>query len=182
MLAETNSVGRAQHSEPTVTLYGRVAAGWLGKISFPDPYDLHFSIVIDDAYSGIRVIDGQPTMYEAGRQNFFLIKTNRYDNALPAEVKIRIPLDPPSGMTRQEFAQKLIEQSQKFSSYVAPYSFPKNLRGSTMGPGKYNSSSYVAGLLKSVMGHVPLISTPGYQAPGWENPLPLHYFKGEAIR
>lgn len=56
MSTEVNSVARAQHSEPTVTLYGRIAAGWLGKISYPDPYDLHFSIVIDDAYNGIRVI------------------------------------------------------------------------------------------------------------------------------
>ena len=182
MSAETNSAARAQHSEPTVTLYARVAAGWLGKVSFPYPYDLHFSIVIDDAYSGIKVIDGQPTMMETGYQNFFLIKTNRYENALPAEVKVRIPLEPPSGMSRQEFARKIIDRSQKFSSYVAPYSFPKNVRESKMRSGEYNSSSYVAGLLRSVMGYVPLISTPGYQSPGWENPLPLHYFKGEAIR
>ena len=119
---------------------------------------------------------------EAGYQNFFSIKTNRYDHALPAEVKLRIPLEPPSGMSRQEFAQKIIDRSQKFSSYVASYSFPKNLRESKMRSGEYNSSSYVAGLLRSVMGYVPLISTPGYQVPGWENPLPLHYFKGEAIR
>lgn len=90
-------------NRPTVTLYGRVAAGWLGKISFPDPYDLHFSIAIDDAYSGIKVIDGQPSMMEAGYQNFFLIKTNLYENARPAEVKVRIPLEQPSGMSRQEF-------------------------------------------------------------------------------
>ena len=138
----------------------------LGKVSFPDPYDLHFSIVIDDAYSGIKVIDGQPSMMEAGYQNFFLIKTNRYENALPAEVKVRIPLEPPSGMSRQEFARKIIDRSQKFSSYVAPYSFPKNVRESKMRSGEYNSSSYVAGLLRSVMGYVPLISTPGYQSPG----------------
>lgn len=182
MASEGNSVGRAQHSDPTVTLYGRIAAGWLGKVSYPDPYDLHFSIVIDDAYNGIRVIDGQPTMLEAGRKNFFLIKTNRYDNALPAEVKIRIPLEPPAGMSKQDFAENLVTRSQKFSSYVAPYSFPRNLRGSHMRPGEFNSSSYIAGLLRSVMGYVPFISTPGYQVPGWEAPMPLHYFKGEAIR
>jgi len=51
-----------------------------------------------------------------------------------------------------------------------------------MRAGEYNSSSYVAGLLRSVMGYVPLISTPGYQVPGWESPMPGHYFKGEAIR
>jgi acetylornithine deacetylase/succinyl-diaminopimelate desuccinylase-like protein len=157
---------------------GRMA--W--KNQFSSPYDLHFSIVIDDAYNGIKVIDGQPSMMEAGYQNFFLIKTNRHENALPAEVKVRIPLEPPPGMSRQEFAQKIIDRSQKFSSYAAPYSFPKNLRESKMRSGEYNSSSYVAGLLRSVIWYVPFISTPGYQVPGWENPLPLLFFKGEAIR
>lgn len=118
-----------------------------------------------------------------GRPSEFLSnQTIRYDNALPVEIKVRIPLEPPSGMSRGEFAQKIIDRSQRFSSYVAPYSFPKNLRESAMRPGEYNSSSYVAGLLRSVMGYVPLISTPGFQSPGWENPLPLHYYKGEAIR
>lgn len=47
---------------------------------------------------------------------------------------------------------------------------------------KYNSSSYVAGLLQSVTGHVPSISAPEFQAPGWESPMPGHFFKDEAIR
>jgi len=51
-----------------------------------------------------------------------------------------------------------------------------------MRSGEYNSSSYLAGLLKSVMGYVPLISISRYQAPGWEAPMPGHFFKGEAIR
>lgn len=32
------------------------------------------------------------------------------------------------------------------------------------------------------MGYVPLVPTPGYQAPGWESPMPEYYYKGEAIR
>jgi hypothetical protein len=36
------SVAEAQHSEPTVTLYGRIAAGPIGYVSWPDPPDLHF--------------------------------------------------------------------------------------------------------------------------------------------
>jgi hypothetical protein len=177
-----NSVARAQHSEPTVTLYGRIAAGLAGYVSWPDPPDLHLSIIIDDAYSGITVIDGQPTMAEAGFKNMGLIRTNKYENSLPAGVKVRIQLQPPEGMSRQEFARKLVANSQSFSSYVAPYSVPKNIRGSRMRPGEYNSSSYVAGLLKSVMGYVPLIATPGFQTPGWESPMSGHFFKGEAIR
>ena len=58
MMTETRSVGRAQHSEPNFTLVGRVAANGVGNVSWPDPPDLHFSLVIDDAYSGITVIEG----------------------------------------------------------------------------------------------------------------------------
>jgi hypothetical protein len=182
MSTDAKSVAQAQHSEPNFTLFGRIAAGGVGKVSWPDPPDLHLSLVITDAYSGITVIDGQPTMTEAGLKNVGLIKTNSYTNALPSDVVVRIPLQPPQGMSRQEFAQKLIERSRDFSSYVAPYSAPRFIRGATMRPGQYNSSSYLSGLLRSVMGYVPLISTPGYQVPGWEAPMPGHYFKGEAIR
>ena len=51
-----------------------------------------------------------------------------------------------------------------------------------MKAGEYNSGSYLAALLQSVMGYVPQISVMGYQAPGWESPMPSHFFKGEAIR
>lgn len=182
MSSNTNSVAQAQHSEPNVTLYGRIAADPVGYVSWPDPPDLHFSIIIDDAYSGITVIDGQPSLLEAGVRNLGLIRTNRYTNSLPGGAVVKSPLNPPQGMSRQEFARQLVVNSQKFASYVSPYSPPKNIRGSVMRPGKYNSSSYVAGLLRSVMGYVPLVSAPGYQTPGWESPMPGHYYKGEAIR
>jgi len=184
MATQVKSVAQAQaqHSEPSFMLYGRVAAGGAGNVSWPDPPDLHFSLVITDAYNGITVIDGQPTLMEAGFRNLGLIQTNRYNNTLPDKVVVRIPLPPPEQMSAQEFARKLIERSRNFSSYVAPYALPENIRGSRMRPGQYNSSSYIAGLLKSVIGHVPVISTPNYQKPGWESPLPEHFFKGEAMR
>lgn len=181
MSTEINSVGRAQHSEPTFTLYGRIAAGFIGKMSRPNP-NLHISLVIDDAYSGITVIDGQPTYGEAGLRNVLRIRTNIYANQLPAEALIRIPLDPPSGMSRQTFAQELIKRALNFASYVSPYSFPAKVRGERMNPGEYNSSSYLAALLRSVMGYVPELKVAGYQMPGWEEPMPLHFFKGEALR
>jgi hypothetical protein len=48
--------------------------------------------------------------------------------------------------------------------------------------GEFNSSSYVAGLLKSVMGYVPKLYIQEYQTPGWDSPIPSSYYKGEAIR
>ncbi len=181
MATEIQSAGRAQHSEPTFTLFGRVAAAPIGRVSKPNP-SLHLSLIIDDAYSGITVIDGQPTMAEAGLRNVLRIRTNIYGQSLPGDVIVKIPLDPPQGMSRQTFAQELVKKSLNFSSYVSPYSFPAKLRGDHMNPGEYNSSSYLAALLRSVMGSVPEVRVAGFQVPGWESPMPLHFFKGEAIR
>lgn len=181
MNTNENSVGRAQHSTPTFTLYGRVAAGPAGLVGTPYP-SLHISLVIDDAYSGLTVIDGQPTMGEAGLHNVLRIRTNIYANTLPTDVVVKIPLAPPGGMSPEAFARTLMRRATDFSSYVSPYSFPARLRGDRMNPGEYNSSSYLAALLRSVMGSVPDLGVSGYQAPGWESPMPLHFFKGEAIR
>jgi hypothetical protein len=182
MSTGSTTVAHAQHSEPNVTLYGRIAAGPVGDISWPDPPDLHFPIVIDDAYNGITVLDGQPPLWEAGIRNMALIRTHRYENSTPNGVRGRMPLRATQGMTQQEFARQIVVNSQEFVSYVAPCSAPKNTRGSRMRSGEYNSSSYVAGLLSSVMGCAPSLSTPGFQAPGRESPMRGHFFKGEAIR
>ncbi|RUR67743.1 hypothetical protein EJP67_11825 [Variovorax guangxiensis] len=181
MSTDMNTVGRAQHSEPTFTLYGRIAATYAGYIGRPYA-DLHLSLIIDDAYNGITVIDGQPTFGEAGLHNLLRIRTNIYTNELPGGVIVKIPLDPPAGMSRETFARELVIRATNFASYVSPYRPPAKLRGDKMNPGEYNSSSYLAALLKSVMGYVPAVHVVGYQTPGWEQPMPLHFFKGEALR
>lgn len=71
----------------------------------------------------------------------------------PTGARVRIPLTPPEGMRRQEFACQLVARARDFSSHVSPYSAPQNIRGARMRPGEYNSS-----------------------------PMPGHDFKGEAIR
>jgi hypothetical protein len=92
MSTGSTTVAHAQHSEPNVTLYGRIAAGPVGDISWPDPPDLYFPIVIDDAYNGITVLDGQPTLWEGGIRNMALIRTHRYENSTPNGVRGRMPL------------------------------------------------------------------------------------------
>lgn len=183
------SVAVVAHSEPTVTLYGRIAGKYFGYINLVHP-SLHFTVIIDDGYSGIFGMDGQPTFDVALdlksdyliNKNLMKIKTNFYRQEPPTGVVIKINIDPPAGMNRQKFAQELVKRAYTFASYSSEYSFPAWLGGSKMDKGEYNSSSYVAGLLNSVMGYVPKISTPGYQTPGWENPIPYHFFKGEALR
>lgn len=189
------SIARAQHSEPTITLMGRVAAGPVGNIGRLGPggkKDLHFTLVIDDAYAGIFGFDGQPTIGDTSQfsisspresaSRMTKIKTLFYRNMLPADVIIRIPVEPPGGMSSQLFAQKLTQAAHNFSSFTLTYSAPKQVVGEVMVEGTYNSSSYVAGLLNSVMGYIPVLSTAGYQTPGWETPIPTSYFKGEALR
>lgn len=192
------SVARVQHSEPRVYLVGRIAAqfndevivggkrilprlgvGSLGLLGMGRKADLHFTLIVSDSYSGIFGFDGQPT-FDAGNRGS--IRTQYYRNVLPSGTFIQIDVAPPVGMSQSVFAQKLVVQAYNFASHTLDYSVPEKLVGSTMVAGEYNSSSFVAGLLNSVMGHVPKIETPGYQTPGWESPVPASYFKGEALR
>jgi hypothetical protein len=185
-----NSHVNINKSDPEVWLYGRIAAGVVGKIGEIDSGpSLHFTVMIFDEYSGIFGVDGQPTFNFGSIKhpaeildNVKLIRTNFYDNTIPKGVVVKIKIKTPTAMNSQVFAQELKKRAHNFASFSLRYSAPKRLYGSTMLDGEYNSSSYVAGLLCSVMGSVPEISTPGYQTPGWENPIPLSYFKGEAFQ
>jgi hypothetical protein len=184
-----NSMVHAEHAAPEVTLYGRIAGGIVGHVGVPKN-DLHFTVVIADPYSGIFGLDGQPStdirpsLHRIGStfDNFKLITAKFYYNTLPDSPVIKISISPPAGMSGHVFAQSLIRHAYNFASYNLPYSIPKHLVREVMIDGEYNSSSYVAGLLYSVMGYVPKIETAGYQTPGWDQPIPSSYFKGEAIR
>lgn len=187
---ELNSISKIQHSSPTVLLLGRIAAGVVGQLGLlgsGGKPDLHFTIIIKDNYSGILGFDGQPTLdvsftpMKPGEifKNAFLIQTKIYRNEIPSDTVIEIKIEAPNGMSNALFAQKLAENAYAFSSYTLDYSAPKKLIQPIMLDKEYNSSSYISGLLKSVMGYVPIIKTPGYQTPGWENPIPSSYYKNE---
>ena len=189
------SVAQVQHSEPTVTLLGRVAAGIIGnvgRLGEGGKQDLHFTLIIDDAYSGIFGFDGQPTISDSSQfsidspreslNRMTQIRTMFYRNTLPADVIIEISIDPPQGMSRQLFAQKFNTSSAQFRKLHATLFCPQENRWRSNAGGNYNSSSYIAGLLNSVMGYVPKLSIPNHQAPGWEMPIPNSYFKGESLK
>ena len=197
---KVNSIAKLQHSEPTVTLLGRIAGGHAGRVGLIGggyKKDLHFTLIIEDSYTGIFGFDGQPgidptskpSIIQTGVDTVFplagiiravgliKIKTNYYRNTLPSDILINIKIDPPQGMASSMFASKLIAKACGFADYKIDYSAPSGIIGETMVRGEYNSSSYIAGLLNSIMGYVPKINTPGYQAPGWESPIPSEYFK-----
>jgi hypothetical protein len=167
----------------------RIAGGFVGFLGTPKNA-VHMTVVVSDPYAGIFGMDGQPTadVYPSIKapgqalDSFKLIKVQFYYNQLPTAVRLVIPIDPPPGMSGQVFAQTLIQKAYSFASYDLPYKLPKQLVRNVMVEGEYNSNSFAAGLLQSVCGYVPVIDTPGFQVPGWENPIPSSYFKGEARR
>lgn len=166
---------------PRFALLGRIAANPIGAIGRPHT-DLHFTLALFDTEWGNLCIDGQPTYFEAGIQNRLLIRSNFYYESLPSQVEIEQTLTPPSGMEPEEFARRLYRNAQSFASYTEIYSTPSPIRGPAMKLGEYNSNSYIAGLLHSVMGAIPSIGLVGqdgtvYQAPGLEMPLPDSYFR-----
>ena len=171
---------------PRFALLGRVAADFLGRSGIPYTA-LHFTLAMFDTEWGTVCIDGQPTLWEAGIKNTRLIRSNFYYDSLPTKIEIEQEFLPPAGMEPEEFAKRLYQKAQSFSSYTEYYSPPDFFVRPVMHEGGYNSNSYMAGLLHSVMGSVPdlqLSAKDGtqYQAPGWESPLPDSSFKGESIQ
>jgi hypothetical protein len=135
-----------------------------------------------DTEWGTVCIDGQPTLFEAGLKNAKLIRSNFYYDSLPTKIEVEQPLEPPFGMDPEEFAKRLYQLAQSFASYTEGYSSPAHLTGSAMKEGEYNSNSYLAGLLHSAMGSIPLLNLRAqdgtqYQAPGFETPIPDSYFR-----
>ena len=117
---------------------------------------------------------------QCGKFEAFCVSPNY--NILPTKIEIEQALESPTGMEPDEFARRLYQTAQNFASYIEDYAMPTHLTGSSMNAGQYNSNSYVAGLLHSVMGTVPLLnllSEDGtqYQAPGLETPIPDSYFR-----
>lgn len=186
---ERASLARVAHAPPQVELHGRIAGDFLGK-ALRDQPALHFTVMVSDPYSGLFGMDGQPTfdthfnLKKVGESlsNFGRIRVSFHHNELPVATVITVPIAPPAQMSAQVFAQSLVRKAYDFASYSLPYSLPKRIVRDVMVQGHYNSSSFAAGLLQCVMGYVPKIETPGYQTPGWDQPIPASYFKGEALR
>lgn len=75
----------------------------------------------------------------------------------------------PSGMTDAQFINNLVKASSCF--HGVPYSTPD--QSGYMASGKYNSNSYVSGLIVAAGGTPPPLNTNGqWQAPGYSNSIP----------
>lgn len=169
--------------DPVFKIIGRIAGKYAGYVGVPFP-DLHLTLLICNTEQGTIGIDGQPTGAEAGLSNMKKIRTNFYYNVEPTDVVIAFDLKPSTTMTNEEVANRFIAAAQNFASYTESYSVPEGLTGESMRQGEYNSGSYLAGLVHSVLGYVPKLDFYGkaLQAPGWDMPLPDSCFKGEALK
>jgi hypothetical protein len=175
---------------PRAYLAARIAADPLGRLSKLNLRGraLHFTILIENFRQyAVYGFDGQPdNVFQAPSRK--LIISNFYKNTEPTNILFRSYLMPPyaagynapSGDDRtadERFADDLANAAHNFFSSTEYYSFPAYVLGRRMLPGEYNSSSFISGLLKYVMGYIPRVKSPGYQTPGWENPIPSHYFR-----
>jgi len=170
--------------KPRVALLGRVAADYFGYVTVPHTA-LHFTLVMFDTEWGTVCVDGQPTRPKVGGDIELLIQSNFYYNELPTKIEIENSLEPPPNMDIDEFVSRLYANAQNFASYTENYSLPMLLFGSRLWPKEYNSNSYMAGLLNSVMGSTPALNLHSqdgkeYVAPGWTTPIPDSCFVRKA--
>jgi hypothetical protein len=163
----------AHDRETKISLNGRYAAG-LGDAACT-PGCIHLAIVVQDQYSGVTLIDGQPGFGVSLDSALLTLHSNVLSDFQKNTV-FTVDITVPSGMSGRQFAAALLEGAQNFKAGVVGYSIP-DLPSGEMGRGQYNSNAYVSGLIKSVSGFVPTVSFGNLQAPGWANPIQAYRFK-----
>jgi RHS repeat-associated protein len=150
-----------------VTVIGHVAAGPLGHLTNPTSYHAALYLNPDDpchcAGTWPMTLGAQPI---AGRLSSF----PDYSGDCIANAKFRQVVPTPPGMSDCYFFHALLDAEIHYTG--VPYSFPSN-RSGDMAKGKYNSNSFVSGLIRAAGGNPPTIPIPGGQLPGYLNPVPI---------
>jgi len=107
---------------------------------------------------------------------------NRPTDLATSPNTLGVTIPPPAGMNNEQFIMALLQRDTVFSDTGLNYTL---LVDETATPPQYNSNSYVAGLLESVIGAPPpdlpsmtflsgLTLKPRY--PGYRRPVPVGYF------
>ncbi len=124
----TNAVSKTSNKEPNTqkaqitnikfSLYARKAAsfgygqtqlGSIGGLVSPTKPSLHFTLMIEDLYYGVWGTDGQPS----GMMNQKL-NVSFYNNVYPKFIILKININPPGGMSREEFKKRLMKNAYNF--------------------------------------------------------------------
>jgi RHS repeat-associated protein len=158
-----------------VEVIGHPAAAPFGRITNPTSFHAALYLKPDDAChcSGTwpLTLGAQPIGGKlVGAPNF---PGDAFKNAQFQRV-----VKPPDGMSDCDFIRALISAAASYENSL-PYSFPNislvpGAIDGFMEPGQYNSNSFVSGVLGAVGATPPSIFTsPLYQFPGYQNPIPL---------
>jgi RHS repeat-associated protein len=97
-----------------------------------------------------------------------LVSAPNYPGDAPTKNPLRIPLQPPCGMTDTQFIIALIKAAASYKNSLPYHPLP------TPTSPTFNSDSYVAGVLRAAGARPPSLNAGGmFQAPGYHKPIPL---------
>ncbi|WP_448676777.1 RHS repeat-associated core domain-containing protein [Delftia acidovorans] len=159
---------------------GHLAGGPVGRLTNPNSYHLAIQLNPDDQncdLGGTKTLGGQPSGSFA---NGNLTSAPNY----PGDAKGIVyeqTIATSEGMTDCDFLKKLKKSSESYCNCLL-YSKPNVslipvMQDGQMDNGKYNSNSYVAGVIKDAGATLPTLQTNGeWQAPGYGNPMPIENY------
>lgn len=105
-----------------------------------------------------------------------LVGTMNYPGDVLEKAEFKVIVNAPRGMSDCDFIRALISAAARYDNKL-PYRIP-SLPFGILSSGKYNSNSFVSGLLWAVGATPPDIDTRGrFQLPGYQNPIPLPLLK-----
>jgi RHS repeat-associated protein len=162
-----------------IWIVGHSAGGSLGTVTNPDAYHLALYLNPSDCECGSDewpiTLGGQPSFSISEGLNL-ISSFNNPGDAVTHATFIR-DLAVPPGETECSFAGKLLAAARAYGNNL-DYSFPNispvpGVTDGGMSPGRYNSNSYVSGVIEAAGGDstIPYGTSP-VQVPGYGNPMP----------
>ena len=176
-----NPVNGTDPSGLTVMISGHFAAGPLAYWTSPPAYHLSIDLIPDNPAdfanrSGWTSIGGAIVATLSAHPNGLpgnLVYTPNEGAGLLDNANFFAIVPTPCGQTDTQFIDNLIAAAGSYGNDL-PYSIPAFGTGS-MGPGDYNSNSFVSGVIAAAGGIPPALS---FDVPGYTNPIPLSRVSG----
>lgn len=162
-----------------VVIVGHLAAGFMGRATNPNSYHLAIHLDPDDKCqcqgNWPMTLGAQPDFRINGTT--WLVRSINNPGDAASQATFTQVVMPPSGVSDCEFIKRLIAAASAYRNNQR-YSFPSIVPGiggrdGQMGPGEYNSNSFVSGTFNGAGFPIPTINGLGFQTPGYSNPVPI---------